>query len=283
MSEDTAIVSAKMYRVVAMAAGGVVLWRMTALVLVYRQDAIDDSLTLQTLLTILGMVFVACGLLVFRRIPSRASLLFAGFCICSGLHWGGPLDLPPGQLRTGLILFYILVSGFLGSTLLLQFTLCFPQKYRVADKNNLSRFLYAPVIVATVLAAVYLLLPPASGVRITTHGLFMLLHEIVSNLFAVIALALVVSRILRSDSTQLRKRYTVLMVVGMLTAWVPYLIAASVGVDTDAWNLTMVALPISFAVALFGIERARKTSPGFDSRLRHHSPRRTTSASRPCS
>ena len=258
MTGDPAIVSAKTRRVVAMAAGSVVLWRVAALVLVYQQDGIDDSWVIQTLLAILGLVFVACGLLVFWRIPSRASLLFAGFCICSGLHWGGPLDLPLGQLRTGLILFYILVSGFLGSTLLLQFTLCFPQKYRVADKKNLIRSLYAPLIVATLLAALYLVLPPASSVRVTTQGLFMLLHEIVSNLFAVIALVLVVSRMLRSDRTGPRKRYMVLMVAGMLTAWLPYLVAASVGVETDPWNLMMVALPISFTVALFGIERARR-------------------------
>ena len=147
-----------------------------------------------------------------------------------------------------------------GSTFLLQFTLCFPQKYRVADKRNLIRSLYAPVVVATVLAAVYLILPPASSVRGTTSGLFMQLHEIVSNLFAVIAFALVVSRILRSDPTRPRKRYMVLMVAGMLTAWLPYLVAASVDVDTDPWNLMMVALPISFTVALFGTARARRES-----------------------
>ena len=257
MSENTAI---GMRRIVAMAAGSVVLWRVAALVLVYQQDGIDDSWVIKTLLAILGVVFVACGLLVFWRIPSRASLLFAGFCICSGLHWGGPLDLPPGQLRTGLILFYILVSGFLGSTFLLQFTLCFPQKYRVADKRNLIRSLYAPVVVATVLAAVYLILPPASSIRGTTNGLFMLLHGIVSNLFALIAFTLVASRILHSDPTRPRKRYMVLMVAGMLTAWLPYLVAASVGVDTDPWNLMMVALPISFTVALFGTKRARRES-----------------------
>jgi hypothetical protein len=39
-------------------------------------------------------------------------------------------------------------------------------------------------------------------------------------------------------------------------AWLPYLVASAAGVDTDPWNLTVVALPISFAIAFFGIREA---------------------------
>ncbi len=44
------------------------------------------------------------------------------------------------------------------------------------------------------------------------------------------------------------------MVAGMLAAWLTYLIASSIGVEnTDRWNLTVVALPLSFTIAFFGI------------------------------
>ena len=44
------------------------------------------------------------------------------------------------------------------------------------------------------------------------------------------------------------------MVSGMLIAWLPYIVAAAAGAATDPWNLTVVALPVSFAIAIFGIE-----------------------------
>ena len=77
-----------------------------------------------------------------------------------------------------------------------------------------------------------------------------------SNLFAVVALAFFVSRILGAGLIRAQKRYVGLMVAGMLTAWLPYLVASTVGVDTDPWNLTVIALPISFTIALFGMEKA---------------------------
>ena len=201
-----------MNRIIVAAACGVAIWRVAALVLLSSQaDPTGDALIIKALLAALGMVFVACGLLVFLKLPSRASLLFAGFCICSGLHWGGPLELPPGQLRTALILFYLLVSSFLGSTFLLHFALYCPRKLRVAQKQFVMWLLYAPVVVATALAVVYLVSPAESDLRATAQGLFLILHEIVSNLFAVVALVLVVSCVFRAGLTRVQKRYVVLM------------------------------------------------------------------------
>ena len=82
------------------------------------------------LLAVLGMLFVACGLLVFRKTPSRTSLLFAGFCLCSGLHWGGPLELSSAPLRTGFLLLYFVVSSVLGEVFFLRFALSFPRQPR---------------------------------------------------------------------------------------------------------------------------------------------------------
>jgi hypothetical protein len=250
MSEDRAPVPTRAFSFVIAAAFAVVVWRATALVLVYSRG--EDPLLIKALLALVGMTFLVCGLLVFWKTPSKASLLFVGFCLCSGLHWGGPLELPPGQLRTGLILLYVLVSGFLGETFLLHLALSFPKVARIAGGKSFIRFLYAPVILATVLAAIYVVSPSE-----TTQGSFFLLHAVVSNLFGVLALAIFVSHILRAGLTGMQKRYVALMVAGMLTAWVPDLVASAVGVDTEPWTLTFVALPVSFAIAFFGIEKAQ--------------------------
>jgi hypothetical protein len=247
------------FHLAATAALGVAVWRAAALIILFsRTDSTGSALTIKVLLACLGIVFLACGLLVLRKIPSRVALLFAGFCICSGLHWGGPLELASGPLRTGLLLFYLLVSSFLGSTLLLRFAMKFPVS-RAANRPVLVRILYGPVIVATVLAVVYLASPLDSDFRAGIEGLFLALHAIVSNLFSVVALVLLTSDIFRRLLTPAQKRYVGLMLAGMLTAWLPYLVASSVGVETDPWNLTVVALPVSFVIALFGIE---KTRPG---------------------
>ena len=257
VSTNRATLSTK-FGAVIVAACAVVAWRVTALALVYMQrDSSEEAFVIKALLAILGMTFLGCGLLVFWKMPSKASLLFAWYCICSGLHWGGPLDMPPGQLRTGLILFYLLVSSILGSTLLLQFALHFPMESRIATKKSVIRFLYAPVIVGILLAAVYLVSPSESGLRATTEEQFLLLHTIVSNLFPTIALAFV-SHILRAALSGAQKKYVGVMVIGMLAAWLPYLVVSAVGVGTDPWNLTEVALPITFAIALFGMDQMRE-------------------------
>jgi hypothetical protein len=114
----------------------VAIWRVAALLLVYGQaDAAEESLIFSALLATLGMVFVAYGLLVLWKIPSKTNLLFAGFCICSGLHWGGPLELPAGPLRVGFILFYVVVSSLLGEVFFLQFALSFLRKSHLAARR----------------------------------------------------------------------------------------------------------------------------------------------------
>ena len=52
--------------VVFVAAGAVVVWRVIGLVLV-RQ-------LIPTLLAILGIAFLVCGLLVFRKLPGKATI-----------------------------------------------------------------------------------------------------------------------------------------------------------------------------------------------------------------
>lgn len=249
--------SDKTFSILLAAAGAVVAWRVTALALAHGSARAGWSPLVPTLLALVGIAFPICGLLVFRKHPSRATLIFAGFSICAGLHWGGPLELPPGELRTALLLFYVLVSSFLSETLLLHFTLSFPRELRLVEKRPLVRLLYAPTVAATLLAAIYFFAPTGSSSRAAAESTFFVAHAIVSNLFAVLALAIFVVHLIRSGLDPTEKRYVGLMVAGMLTAWLPYLVASAVGAETDPWHLTMVALPVAFAIGIPGIARAR--------------------------
>jgi len=63
----------------------------------------------------------------------------------------------------------------------------------------------------------------------------------------------------RLKATQ--KKYVGLMVAGMLVAWLPYIVTSATGIeDTDVWNLSVFALPLSFTIAFFGIHGASSGS-----------------------
>lgn len=236
------------------AAGAVAAWKIAALALAFEApEATAGWLTVKALLAVVGMTFLACGLLVLRLRPGRASLVFAGYAICAGLHWGGPLELAPGGARTALLLVYVLVSSFLAETLLLHFALLFPRRLGLAERKPWMRLLYAPAVAAWVPAAVYLAAPPRSELRAAAEGTFFLAHEVVSNLFPLLALAIFVAHLVRPGLGRAAKRYAALMVGGMLTAWLPYLIASALGAETDPWNLTVLALPVCFTIGILGM------------------------------
>jgi len=240
------------------AAGGVVLWKVLTLLFFYQQVAYSEgALVIKTLLAVVGVTFVASGLLVFRKVPGRAGEIFALFCICAGLHWGGPIEMSDAQMRTGLIFFYLLVSSILSETLFLQLALIFPTESRLAKIAFVVRIMYLPVIVALLLAIAHVYSRPGTDLHATTGDLFLFMHMLISNLFPILALVLYVSRIVGTEITRTEKNYLGLMIGGMLTAWLPYLFASAVGADTDLWNLTVVVLPLSFAIAFFGIEKSR--------------------------
>ena len=258
MAEHGTSMPRRMRRVLIAGACGVALWKAAALLLVYREVVPNgDPLFVKALLALLGLVFVACGLIAFWVVPNRASLLFAGFCLCSGLHWGGPLELPSGPLRTGLILVYVLVTSLVGEVFFLRFALCFPKKSPLDDRRPVVWVLYAAPIVAAVLAALYFAAPAGSSFENAAKQSFFFVTSAVGTLFALIAFALIASHSFRSGLDGRHRLYVILMVVGMAAAWLPYSVAESIGADSTYWTLTFAALPVCFAIAFVRIEKGR--------------------------
>lgn len=244
-------------RAVYSATAAVVLWRVVALALIFRTGA-DGAPLVQSSLTVAGLVFLVCGIVVLHRVPGEPGRLFAWFCICGGLHWGGPLELPDGSLRTALLFFYLLISGILGAVLLLHFALVFPVRSSIAGRRRAVVLLYAPVVFAALLAVARLALPPASELRSAAQVGFLAIHTVATNLFGAAVLVTFTIHALRPGTDPARRKYLGRMVAGMLVAWLPYLVASSLDSPfTDFWNLTVVALPLSFAGALIALRRAR--------------------------
>ena len=250
-SAGTAIPIAAFYG----AALAVLAWRLAAWApWVRRPDPDRLDWIVPSLLALVGVSFLVCGLVVLRRWPGRASRLFAGFCICYGLHWGGPLEPSAASLRTALLLFYLLISGVLSATLLLHFVLAFPRPWRAGQSPVVLRVLYAPAVVAALFCVIAVVSPSGSGPRTFAQQGFLLVHTIVSNLYSFAALLLYVVLLFGRSMNSSQKKYVALMVLGMLTAWLPYIIASGLNVEnTDPWNLTVVALPLSFVLAFGGL------------------------------
>lgn len=242
------------------AAAAVVGWKVAALALLLRGRAAGSDLPAVTLLlSLAGVVFVGCGLLVVWRRPSLPSLLFAGFALSAGLHWGGPLELAAGPLRTGLILVYILISGVLAACLLLHFALVFPRRLLGPRHAVAVRVIYAAFVLAGFLACAAIFIPAPEARQAATDG-FLLVHTVVSNLFSAAALVVLVVHLVRPGLERREKRYLALLAGGMLIAWLPFLVASSLGVDADVWNLTVVALPIAAALAILGTVEPRRSA-----------------------
>jgi len=244
-------------------AGGaaVALWKLVVLLLAASSASADEGPGLiKVLLALVGLTFVVSGLLVLKERPSRPRLLFAGFCLCAGLHWGGPLEPAPGPLRTSLLFFYLLVSSLVGEALFLHFALLFPKRTNAGDSRLVRYFLYGPLVAGTLLAILAVIGSKGSGTQAAGQTGFLMLHTVISNLFPALVLLLYVSYVARRKVTPIERPHVALMVAGMLIAWLPYLAASVAGWEPDPWNLSMVALPVAFAIGILGIERTRTSA-----------------------
>lgn len=228
-------------------------WRIAALALPSGGPGVLDLL-----LSGVGLVYVATGLVVALRIPGTSARLFAAFCLCSGLHWGGPLELGHEPSRRALLYLYVLVSGILGQAVFLELGLRFPRATRLGASGVWRRGLYAPVAIGLVLAVVAWGAAEGTELRQSASGLFLLVHSLVSNLYPAAVLGLYLAWLVKSAVGRFEKAWLSTMIGGMLLAWTPYLIASALGLETDPWNLTMVALPLAFAGALFALSRQRQ-------------------------
>jgi hypothetical protein len=236
-------------------AGALSVLAYRALALVYPHAALTDPEPVRLALTPLGLWFLGCGLWAFHRAPGSSTLLFAGYGLTGGIHWGGPFGLGPDPVQNLLLAVYVVLSTTLHTSFFLHLAVAFPPPLAAARRTWLRFLVYLPVA-AGLLLFVALLFRPSSS---TLLGAFGLLFPI-GTLYALAALAIWIAGLVRADPATRRARRLALVVATLVLGWLPQaLVAAGLTFwpgDDGLASLALAPIPAALAVALTSSTRA---------------------------
>lgn len=214
---------------------------------------VEPDADIKLALGVMGFGYLACGVVVFRRVRTAASGLFALHCLGQAVHWGGP---PNQQLATWLVYFVI---SMLGISALLHFTLLFPSRWQLAGRRATRLFLYLPIALAAVLAVARVLTTGATGE--TLQGIFFILELIQVNLYALLAIVVVAVRFAGAGRVEGRANGLGVMLAGMVLAYLPYVVASLVPAlapaDPQLLTLFFLLSPVVIAHAILRVGRPR--------------------------
>ncbi len=246
------------------AAGLAVLWRLASPWV--QQRAVDAGVisesdqTMFVTLGIMGLGFVACGLLAYRWAGTRAAWVFALYAAFDGLHWGGPL----GTSREAWVVYFFL-SGFIGGALLLHFTLIFPRPLGAASRRWTWWLLYAPLAASALVTVAILALPAEGDGNGGLMPAFWNLHTVLQNLYALFAIAIVVARFARATPDERRADGLNFLLLGMVLGILPYLgvlAAGAAGVSlpggSQPYNLFFLLIPMGCCAAILRYGKGKK-------------------------
>lgn len=230
-----------------LAASLAMAWRIVAFVRPSPWVEIPQPLHIPTAL--LGVGFLACGLLVRLRHSDALARAFFRYCIGAAVHWGG-LPTASGALASALFLIYVGVS-VLGDGALLDLAFQVRRPSAVQPRWRVARWLpYLPSILALALLPLSFVVSPESlaGPAIGLLGLGVLLT-------AVAAFVLLATWIGWTPAQRRARRFGASIVAIFGASLLSALGSAGAlppGGETaaGAWNLTLIAIPIALASAL---------------------------------
>jgi hypothetical protein len=220
------------------AAAGVLVWR--ALGVWFPHSASSDPELVRGLAALMGLWFMAWGLWAFRAAGDVPSLLFAGYGITSGMHWGGPVGLGSPSAQNLLLALYVVVSSVLTQSLFLHLALAFPPAYGRSGRRAGLLAVYFPVLAATLLLAVL-------AVRPSSQGLLRYFYVFlpIAVLYSLVGGGVWIHRLVTADPTSRRSRRLPLVVGAMVLAWLPHAVASA---SVDAGSLLAGLLNLPFAL-----------------------------------
>ena len=224
------------------AAFGVVVWRSVTFIQLASgrmEGVVEDPFGLVLLRGLMGLLFVACGLMVARsELPwARA---FGWYGVTYGLHWGGPIVVGiETAAPTAVFLLYLLVSGALAHSCLLLWFSSYPSR-------EAPVWLRRAVLVPPGLALL------AGGLGLTSGataalGVAQSILGIWPTLATVLALVVLSVAALRQRATRGQR----LRLVGLyLAAIAPWQIATALGRGDLAgwWTLLFLAPTIAMVI-----------------------------------
>ena len=241
--------------------GLVVVWRVLAFAGIFaRPDgtpATCAEVALASGLGAMGLTFLLLGLLAFARSGSSSAPIFALYGVFAGLHWGGPLVLPPGEAQLAMTLLYAVLSSLLAECLFLHFALTFPDPWRIASRRSVLATLYLPVPAGALLALGFLLSADSGPSRDAFKTAFALTYAVQTNLYALLSVVVILVRLARADPAERRRAGLGALALGVTVPAVVYVSAEVAGLGSDLVNLCFVLPPIGAATALVRDARER--------------------------
>ena len=233
----------------------VLLWRAAAYLSPGSFVTIPDGLHLPHAL--MGVSFLLAGVWAWSMRPNQWTDLFLLYGLSLGIHWGGAVGVTNASLEMSLFWVYLAFTA-LGDAALLHLALIYPHGKPMSSKWRVA--LYAPAAAALILAPATAFIP--HSVIKPAIGLVLL----IANLLSLSAGVLFLIRLFTVDGATRRAAHLPTIVAGMFSGSIIALLGAAKvlpGVP-EAWNLTLVLVPITLAIALVhhSLEQPRALESG---------------------
>lgn len=225
--------------------GVVLVWRAAGWWSPHPADS--SPLAAQRALALLGLWFVGWGVRAWRRRPSPVVGLFTGYCLLSGLHWGGPVG-GPGPASGALLLGLYLVAGAAAQSAFLHVAL------RAGRERPLPAVtlwvVYLPALVAV---ALFLAVPtPLLGGAFAVEPLLYTIAP--SVLWSFTGGFVWLGRSWRSGPRERRERRLGRVAVALVVGYLPHGLAAAgllpLGELADLASLAFALVPWALASSL---------------------------------
>lgn len=211
-----------------------------------------DSPGLKLALGLMGLGYLACGVVVFAKVKNTASGFFALHCLAQAIHWGGPPMVASHALQSAIWLAYLTIS-MLGISAILHFTLLFPSPWKLTKRRFTWLFLYLPIVVAGALAVGRL---AATGPRAETlQTAFLVLEAAQVTLYGLLATVVIAIRYVRASQSERQATGLRVMLLGAVFGQLPYFVASVMlpsGSQPYALFFLLIPLTITYAILKTG-------------------------------
>jgi hypothetical protein len=233
-----------------------------------RLAALPGGQALSSYIAILiGACFVLFGLWSYLKAPHPGTWLLAALGVCfgpvllAGPYFGSPLV----RNVSGAVVLSAVLMGF---AVMLAFVMRAGRPDGYEEGTIVPRWIYWPAALVALMFVALLLFEPAA-----TSGLNVAVRTI-AGLFSVAyfgaALVVVIRNYLRASGEMRASRRLGLMLVGTLIGILPLTVSSLVGLlspstvipTAEYWFLTLIAIPITFAIAAVAGGGSASTSAG---------------------
>lgn len=213
---------------------------------------------------LIGFAFLLSGLTVFLKTQSTPALLFAllGFGFSAALLPHPYIGAYGLRIATMSVFFMAFLTGF---ACLLHFLMIFPKRKRVAEKKHLLWLIYAPVAAFALVGLVITVLGVPPGTLQTPAAVLL---GIILVGYVLLSLGALIHSFVTTERGERNAEGLNIMLAGVVIGLLPLtatVVAGMAGVRIDLlpggdWIfVTLILIPISFAVALLKSARAPQT------------------------